>query len=131
MRYNEIINENTSLLDAAMLIEKFNGIEQDIQDVSEWMRCSIDALRFRLVYEPATLFLEKVKDAVASYDEFPRDRARTNKIIKLIKNGSLILPVFIEDGDHNMFIMEGRHRIVAFLLSGLHEVPVAYVTKIT
>jgi uncharacterized ParB-like nuclease family protein len=46
-----------------------------------------------------------------------------------VQAGEPVLPVFIEEGDTTHFIMGGRHRIVAFIQSGLSEIPVALVTK--
>ena len=66
---------------------------------------------------------------LGTYDEFPEDEARTRKILKALQSGEPVLPVFVEDGDTTHFIMEGRHRIVAFIQSGLSEIPVAFVSK--
>jgi hypothetical protein len=131
MRYHEIMHENASeAIDATTLAAQFPGIATDIKSVSEWMTCDVEALRFRLVSEPADLFANMVKNLLVSYDQFPKERTRANRVAKLLRAGQSAWPVFIEQGDPERFIMEGRHRIVAFLGTGRNHVPVAYVTKL-
>lgn len=101
----------------------------DLQSVAEWMGVPLENLNFVYRLIPISLFAKQAEDMSGTYDEFPKDRRRTNKILKLIKSQPLY-PVFIEEGDVNNFIMEGRHRIVAFWQSGVQKVPVFYVRKV-
>jgi len=39
------------------------------------------------------------------------------------------MPMYVEQGDPDLFVMEGRHRMVAFWLAGMKIVPVAYASK--
>lgn len=64
-----------------------------------------------------------------SYAKFPHDRRRMEAIVKKIQAGEPILPVFIEENDPDRFIMEGRHRIVAFLVMGITDIPVLFASN--
>jgi hypothetical protein len=65
-----------------------------------------------------------------TYDEFPEDEERTNRILKLLKRGAQPLPIYVEAGDPDFFVMEGRHRMVAFWLAEMKTIPVAYVSVV-
>jgi len=101
----------------------------DLNDISQWLRCTPQQLVLRQTSLPLTFFHQTAEDMLATFDEFPEDEARMQKILAAIRNGAPVLPVFIEDGDEHHFIMEGRHRIVAFYLAGIKAVPVAFVCK--
>ena len=51
---------------------------------------------------------------------------KENKI-NLLEKGNNPMAIFIELNDKDNFIMEGRHRIVAFSWFGLDKVSVVYV----
>lgn len=104
-------------------------LQSDINDVSDWLRCKPSQLQLRLANISAEVFYQMAQDMIGTYEEFPEDEARTRKILKAIQAGEPVLPVFVEDGDATHFIMEGRHRIVAFIQSGIAEIPVAFVGK--
>jgi hypothetical protein len=115
-------------------LDKFPSTQQhtlqaDLKDVSDWLRCKPEQLQLRLVNLSAEIFYQMAQDMLGTYEEFPEDEARTRKILKALQAGESVLPVFVEDGDASHFIMEGRHRIVAFIQSGLSEIPVAFVSK--
>ena len=102
-------------------------LQADLKNVSEWLRCKPQDLRLRLTNLPAERFYQMAQDMLGTYEEFPQDEARTRKILRAIQSGEPVLPVFIEEGDEHHFIMEGRHRIVAFIQSGIAEISVAFV----
>lgn len=104
-------------------------LQADLKDVSEWLRCKPQELQLRLTRLPSEKFYQMVQEMLGTYEEFPEDEARTRKILKAIQSGEPVLPVFVEDGDPTHFIMEGRHRIVAFIQSGIAEIPVAFASK--
>ena len=106
-------------------------LQSDINDVSDWLRCKPSLLQLRLTNISAEVFYQMAQDMLGTYEEFPEDEARTRKILKAIQSGEPVLPVFVEDGDATHFIMEGRHRIVAFIQSGIAEIPVAFASKKT
>lgn len=62
----------------------------------------------------------------ATYEEFPEDEIRTRRIYELLKAGGSVNPAYIEDGDKSLFVMEGRHRIVAFLWLGMTEINICF-----
>ena len=64
-------------------------------------------------------------EMLGTFDEFPKDERRMNKILKMLKNGEKPMPIYVEKDDPHNFIMEGRHRIVAFYLMGFKDVEVA------
>jgi hypothetical protein len=104
-------------------------IESDCESVSAWMHCEPSQLRFERAEVPIEVFLPLIHDLLSSYPEFPAEERRTQKILRQLKAGAPVLPVFIEANDEHSFIMEGRHRIVAIHLQGLKMVPVIRVHK--
>lgn len=109
--------------------ESKNPTNADIKSVSEWMNTSVDNLIIDIKQEPIDKFISSIKEMYSTYEEFPRDAQRTKKIITLLKNGELPLPIYVEKNDPHLFVMEGRHRMVAFWLYGLTTIPVAYYSK--
>jgi GNAT superfamily N-acetyltransferase len=100
----------------------------DLSDVADWMRTTPDKLKMVVKQEPIEKFIKQIREMYGTYDEFPEDEERTNRILKLLKKGSKPLPIYVEDGDPDLFVMEGRHRMVAFWLAGMKTIPVAYVS---
>jgi len=101
--------------------------QADIDDVADWLDTIPENLGIKIVYEPISKFEKSIKDMLGTYDEFPQDRKRTNRILKKLKAGEKALPIYVEKNDPHLFAMEGRHRMVAFLLFGMEKIPVAYV----
>ena len=66
----------------------------------------------------------------STFLEFPEDDRRTEQIKRAIRETGAMFPVFIEQGDESLFIMEGRHRIVAFYEAGMQTVPVFVVSEL-
>lgn len=106
-----------------------NPTDSDLKDVAEWLRTTVDDLDIDYKSEPMSLYEKSAKEMYESYDEFPKDKKRTDKIIKLLKKGERPLPIYVEKGDPHNFVMEGRHRMVAFYLLGYKEVMVARVSS--
>lgn len=107
--------------------EKMN--QSDLKDVSEWLGTTVNNLEIEYKVESMELYRQDAIDMLNSYDEFPEDKKRTDKIISLLKRGEKPLPIYVEKNDTNNFVMEGRHRMVAFYLLGYHEVLVARVNS--
>lgn len=103
-------------------------IRADIKDVSEWMGCKEKELLLRPSLLPAEKFRVMVDEMIGTFDEFPEDKERTEVILKKIQSGEPCLPVFIEENDPHLFVMEGRHRMVAFMLAGIESIPVVFVS---
>ena len=101
---------------------------QDVKDVADWMRTDPDKLSIVVKQEPIEKFIKQIREMYGTYDEFPEDEQRTNRILKLLKRGAKLLPIYVEANDPDLFVMEGRHRMVAFWLAGMKTIPVAYVS---
>ena len=100
----------------------------DIEDVSQWLRVPVSELRFRSEILSIEVFREQISECLSTYDEFSDDARRMRDILAALKRGEGALPVFVEDGDESMFILEGRHRIVAFSEFGLTQVEVMFAS---
>lgn len=104
---------------------KKNVNESDLNSVAQWLSTTIDNMEVEYKKESMLLYEKDAKDMYNSYEEYPQDKKRTDKIIKLLKNGKEILPLYVEKNDKCNFVMEGRHRMVAFYLLGYEEIIVA------
>jgi hypothetical protein len=126
----EYLNENInrkgikeiSLNDAVKLSQL-----SDVKDVGEWLNKPIEEIKYYYKEEPISMFNDTIEEMESTYDEFIDDRDRTEYIVDLLEKGNKSMAVFIELNDKDNFIMEGRHRIVAFSWFGLDKVPVVYV----
>jgi hypothetical protein len=105
-------------------------LSDDLLAVAKWLKCKPQNLMLRKAEVPAESFRSLVDNLVETYANFPGEKIRTQKILKKIGKGEPLLPVFIEENDPESFIMEGRHRIVAFLLAGASTVPVLYASAL-
>jgi len=114
-------------LDKNQLREEYNHMDSDLKDVASWMNTTVDNLHIEVEMVPIEHFEKRIKEMYNTYDSYPDDAHRTNKIIDNIKSGSKPLPVYVDISDPYMDVMEGRHRMVAFWLLGMKEIPVAYV----
>ena len=127
-KYIDFINENINSLKEITLKEAISLSQlSDIQDVSEWLHKNNNDIKFFYKEEPISKFENTIKEMESTYDEFPDEYKRTRKIYKLLKNGEKPKAIFIKLKDKDNFIMEGRHRIVAFKWLDLDKVPVIYV----
>ncbi len=105
--------------------------QSDLKSVAEWLNTTVDDLEIDMKNESIQLYCQDAIEMLNSYDEFPKDKKRTDKIISLLKKGETALPIYVEKNDNNNFVMEGRHRMVAFYLLGYKEVLVARVKSKT
>lgn len=118
MRASEIITENNLLPHR----------KDDLEDVADWMNATVDNLQIDVKYEPISKFYQQAEEMLNTYEEFPEDGKRTQRISNMLSKGEGILPIYVEANDPHLFVMEGRHRMVAFLLAGYDKIPVAYVS---
>ncbi len=112
------------------LTESLDPTQQDLKDVADWMNTTSDKLDVVVKQEPIEKFIKQIREMYGTYDEFPKDEKRTNRILKLLKRGAKPLPIYVEANDPDLFVMEGRHRMVAFWLAGMTTIPVGYVSVI-
>jgi len=126
----ELLNENINrsgikeitLKDAVKLSQL-----SDVIDVGEWLNKPIEKIKYYYKEEPISMFNNTIEEMESTYDEFTDERDRTEHIVDLLEKGNKPMVIFIELNDKDNFIMEGRHRIVAFSWFGLDKVPVVYV----
>ena len=111
------------------LYETIDPTREDLASVAQWLRAEPDQIEVHIKHEPIDKFLGQIKEMYGTFSEFPKDERRTNKILRLLKQGATPMPMYVEQGDKDLFVMEGRHRMVAFWLAGMKTVPVAYASK--
>jgi len=100
---------------------------EDVRDVADWLKKPADQIIWQSKEIPASVFEHQVLEMIDSYKHFPKDKERTKKIMNIVRAGGKPQPVFVEANDPSHFILEGRHRIVAFFLLDMPIVPVIYV----
>lgn len=102
---------------------------KDINEIVGWMNVNDrDDLIIEKTFLSFDLFNKQATEMEGTYSEFPKDKKRSLKIFNELKSGNDPEPIYIEKNDPNLFIMEGRHRIVAFKWFGLKEIPVIFVS---
>ena len=111
------------------LYETIDPTREDLASVAQWLRAEPDQIEVHIKQEPIDKFIPQIKEMYGTFNEFPKDERRTNKILRLLKQGATPMPMYVEQDDPDLFVMEGRHRMVAFWLAGAKTVPVAYVSK--
>jgi len=99
----------------------------DLADVAKWMECGIEELSLCMAEEPMAGYSELAARLLDSHRDFPDDARRTRRILRLLKEGERQLPVFVDDRDG--FLMEGRHRVVAFKMAGVESLTVVRVRR--
>jgi pyrimidine deaminase RibD-like protein/GNAT superfamily N-acetyltransferase len=125
--------EQPEMFDGVTLEEarESNDLSQrDLNDVAKWMATTPDKIKIVVKQEPIAKFIRQIREMYGTYDEFPEDEERTNRILRLLKRGEQPMPIYVEANDPDLFVMEGRHRMVAFWLAGMKTIPVAYASKI-
>lgn len=111
------------------LTESNDPSQQDLHDVADWLSTTADKVHIDIRQEPIQKFEKQIKEMYSTFDEFSEDEKRTNRIVKLIKGGAPALPIYVDANDPELFVMEGRHRMVAFWLLGMKTIPVGYASK--
>jgi len=99
----------------------------DVEDVGEWLNKPIEKIKYYYKEEPISMFYDTIEYMESTFKKFTDERNRTEYIVDLLEKGNKPMAIFVEINDKNNFIMEGRHRIVAFSWFGLNKVPVVYV----
>ena len=117
MRWMEIVESQSQWYPAEQILSVYPELRQtgDLQKSVKWMSgASLDSCEISISIQSIEVFRKQIDEMTASYTAFPKDRARMKKIMQDIKDGARALPVFVEADDEHMFIIEGRHRVVAF-----------------
>ena len=118
-----------SLREMIDIVEGADPTQADIKSVAEWMDTTSNNLNIEVVNEPIQKFIQQIKEMYGTFDENEEDAERTEQIEELLKQGAKALPIYVEKNDPELFVMEGRHRMVAFWLVGMNTIPVAYCSK--
>lgn len=113
-------------IDCGEIEAQFPGIYRDLEDVAKWFGCDLPDLSFSVSDTPISHYRDRILGLLDTYPQFPNDASRTRKILKKLKEGEPMRPIFVDPSDG--FILEGRHRIVAFHLFGATSVPTAFVS---
>lgn len=110
-----------------------------LSNVAKWLKVDVDDLNIEIKDEPITKFNSQIDAMLVARKAKPishreklqlvSDNERTNKILNLLQQGAQKFPVFVEKNDPYNFILEGRHRLIAFYLNHEKIIPVAYVSK--
>lgn len=106
-------------------------MDKDVAAVAAWLKCPVEGLVLRKARLPLARFAAHVSQCKASYAAFPAEARRTRRIANLLRQGEPARPVYVEENDPHLFVLEGRHRIVAFDDCGHTEVDVVFVSKRT
>lgn len=124
---NEQIIKKSFLKDILSLDEVIEMTSaNDVRDISEWLHKTVGQIIWQYKELPPSVFESQVLEMINNFHESPNDKRRIEAIFKLIKSGQKPQPVFVEAGDPSHFIMEGRHRIVAFFLLKMPVIPVIF-----
>lgn len=110
-------------VDVADVLTRWPACGDDLRNLAKWMP---GGFRVSLSREPMDRFRETAFALLATYPTFPAEGRRSDRILRLLRLGEPPRPVFVDAQDG--FIMEGRHRIVAFLLHGMAEIDVVTVS---
>jgi hypothetical protein len=108
-------------------IEYSHYAKEDIDNVCEWFRNSTIYFKFKI--ENIYKFKSQIEEMESTLNEFPEDLQRIEDIlINIMLKEEPIYAIFVDKS--NNFILEGRHRIVAFSRLNITEIPVYYVLAI-
>lgn len=102
--------------------------EHDLAEVAQWLKCKPEDLELVVTSDSISPFLSQIEEMEHSLVHFPEDEARVDEIEHQLREGSETWPVYVEAGDETNFVMEGRHRLVAFHRCGLELVQVCRVS---
>ena len=74
-------------------------IQKDIKSISEWLNTSLDNLQIDYQIESMENYKNQAIEMLGTFDEFPKDERRMNKILKMLKNGEKPMPIYVEKDD--------------------------------
>jgi hypothetical protein len=135
--FKQFVKENVSRLKEISLDDAIRLTQEDDvknvyysllgNDNEKWVDKSEDDIQFYLSEEPINLFTDQILEMESISNEGSEDYDRVLKIYDILKNGGKPKPVFVELNDRDKFVIEGRHRMVAFKWIGLKYIPIIYV----
>lgn len=98
----------------------------DIKNIHKWFKDG-SIIKFEFKIENISKFKNQIQEMESTLNEFPEDKFRIEHIFTLLQNEP-IYAIFVDKNDN--FILEGRHRIVAFSRRNQIEIPVYYVSVV-
>lgn len=102
----------------------------DLIHVAQWFGDSdTQQIITRFAIVPITTFDAQITQMQATYTTFPADKKRTQAIVRRLRAGEPMQPIYIEEDDPSFFVMEGRHRLVAFYWQGIPTVTVCFCKR--
>lgn len=105
--------------------------EKDLQSIALWLNVeSVGHVHVKIKKIHIDTFAKQINEMEETYKEFPLEKKRTQKIFDKLNNGEMPQPIYVGKDDPDNFIMEGRHRVVAFKWFGLNEIIVAEVSEL-
>lgn len=105
--------------------------EKDLESIALWLNVeSVSHVDVKIKKISIDFFEKQINEMEDSYKEYPLEKKRTQKIFDKLNNGEMPQPIYVGKNDPDNFIMEGRHRIVAFKWFGLNEIIVAEVSEL-
>ena len=100
--------------------------EDDLKNVSEWLNRDLNEIKFEFINEDIDKFKKQITEMENSITFQIDDRDRVELIVDFLEDGNPPYAIFVDKKDN--FILEGRHRIVAFHRFDLKIIPVYYVS---
>jgi hypothetical protein len=97
------------------------GLEKELRFLKEWTNTTNIVFEYCLLN--ICMFDKQIVEMQSSYAKFPKEKRRKDRILKTIQKTGELWPVYIEAKDCHHFIIEGRHRIVAFKEAGITRIP--------
>ena len=89
-----------------------------------------DNVEVTLKNEPTDKFVSQAKAQWAVFKRKVSEKRKVESMIISMNASKFSLPIYVGAYDPNSQIVEGRHRLCAYWLSGTKILPVAYVSKI-
>ena len=91
-----------------------------------------DNVDIDLKSEPIDKFIPQAKGIWNHFKKQIGEKRKVESMISTIKaNIPFSLPVYVKFNDPTLYVVEGRHRLCAYWLSGAKTIPVAYVKPIS
>jgi hypothetical protein len=100
--------------------------EEDLKNVSEWLDKDIENINFEFEWEDINKFKKQIEEMENVMEYELEDLEKVENILSLLQKEEIPYAIFVNKSDN--FILEGRHRIVAFHLFGMKLVPIYYVS---
>lgn len=109
-----------------MLIDNSEYCDEDIKSMSEWLNKEVYDIKFEFIEEDISKFQKQIDEMESSLCYNIDENERVRQIEEILTDGGSPFAIFVDKNDN--FILEGRHRIVAFSRQHINKIPVFYVS---